>query len=102
MKQLLARCPELDAIFAASDVLAVGAVFECHRQGWSVPDRIAIAGLDDSIIAAELVPPLTTIRIPRYDIGVRIGEEILSRLNGTPRGQRQIDLGFTIIERAST
>lgn len=102
LKQLLARCPELDAIFAASDVLAVGAVFECHRQGWSVPDRIAIAGLDDSIIAAELVPPLTTIRIPRYDIGVRIGEEILSRLNGTPRGQRQIDLGFTIIERAST
>ena len=41
------RHPDIDAIFFSSDVLAVGAVQECHRRGWKVPDRIAIAGYGD-------------------------------------------------------
>lgn len=99
---LLDREPALDAVFAASDVLAVGAVFECQRRGWSIPQRIAIAGMDDSILASELTPPLTTIRIPRREIGDAIGQRFLSRLAGQDDGRRIIDLGFEVIPREST
>lgn len=103
IRSLLKVHPEVDAVFAASDVLAVGAIQECTRQGWTVPDRVAVAGLDDSIIALEMVPPLTTVRIPRYHIGEVIGNELLRRLRD-PDGEanRIIDLGFEIIPRAST
>ena len=102
IRSLLEAHPEIDAVFAASDVLAVGAIQECLRQGWSVPERIAIAGLDDSIIAAVLVPPLTTVRIPRYKIGEVIGKKLLRRLRG-PRDETSdiVDLGFEIVKRAS-
>lgn len=100
--ELLERYPDTDAVFAASDVLAAGVVFECQRQGWSIPGRIGLAGLDDSILAAELTPPLTTVRLPRYEMGVRIGQEILARLRDAAPRNRIIDLGFQIIERAST
>lgn len=103
IRSLLEAHPEIDAVFAASDVLAVGAIQECTRRGWAVPDRVAIAGLDDSIIAQEMVPPLTTVRIPRYHIGEVIGNELLRRLHD-PGGEanRVIDLGFEIITRTST
>lgn len=99
--RLLTAAPEVDAIFAASDVLAVGAIFECQRRGWAVPGRVAIAGLDDSIIAGTLVPSLTTVRIPRYDMGARIADTLLDRLSGTRTAGEVIDLGFEIIARES-
>lgn len=99
--ELLRQHPDTDAVFAASDVLAAGVVFECQRQGWTIPGRIALAGLDDSIIASELNPPLTTVRLPRYEMGARIGHEIIARLRDHAPGERIIDLGFEIIERSS-
>lgn len=101
LRALLERCPEIDAIFTASDVLAVGAIFECMRAGWPVPGRVAIAGLDDSVIAGEVVPALTTVRIPRHQIGLRIGEVLLDRLEGRRSAAARIDLGFEIISRES-
>lgn len=101
IRALKQQCPGIDAAFAASDVLAVGAVLECQRQNWQVPQQLAIAGLDDSIIAAQLTPSLTTVRLPRYEIGRRIGEEFLARVNGRAAGPRQIDLGFEIVPRES-
>jgi LacI family gluconate utilization system Gnt-I transcriptional repressor len=98
---LKARCPDVDAVFAASDVLAVGAVLECHRQGWRVPHDIAIAGLDDSVIAAQLTPSLTTVRLPRYEIGREIGEQLIQRLSGCTVESQYIDLGFSIVSRES-
>lgn len=101
LRELLVADPGIDAVFAASDVLAAGAVFECQRQGWPIPGRVAVAGLDDSLLAAELHPSLTTVRLPRYEMGVRIGRELLGRFEQTGTGAKQIDLGFEIIERDS-
>lgn len=98
---LKSRHPDMDAVFAASDVLAVGAMLECHRQGWQVPKDIAIAGLDDSVIASQLTPALTTVKFPRYDIGRLIGEQLLARLSGQPCTTRHFDLGFEIVLRDS-
>lgn len=99
--ELRARCPGIDAVFAASDVLAVGAVLECHRQGWRVPQHLAVAGLDDSVIAGQLTPSLTTVRLPRYEIGHTIGTHLLDRLSGRPVAPVRIDLGFEIVPRES-
>ena len=92
-----------DAVFFAGDVLAVGAVLECQRRGWSVPGRVAIASFDDHEIAAQVSPALTALRIPRYEIGRRAAELILDRHHGVRRRAPVIvDLGFEVIARDST
>lgn len=98
---LVDRHPDIDAVFFASDTTAAGALFACQRRGWPVPDRIALAGLGDFEIAAQMVPALTTVRVPRYDIGRKAAQMILSRLNGSATEPQALDLGFEIIRRES-
>jgi LacI family transcriptional regulator, gluconate utilization system Gnt-I transcriptional repressor len=92
-----------DAVFFASEYLAVGAQMECLRRGWSVPERVAIAGFDDQEeeFAAEAVPPLTTVRIPREEIGRLAGQMLVDRLAGKPVEPRVVNAGFEIVARAS-
>jgi len=90
-----------DAVFLSGDVLATGALLEAHRRGWAVPGRVAIAGSDDSELQETVIPPLTTIRFPRYEIGRRAAGLLLDRLEGRASGRIVVDLGFEIIQRAS-
>jgi DNA-binding LacI/PurR family transcriptional regulator len=89
MRQLLAASPDIDAVFVASDLLASGALMELRRAGRRVPDDVAVGGFDDSRIARETDPPLTTIRQPlelvsreMVDVLLRLirREEVSSRL----------------------
>jgi LacI family gluconate utilization system Gnt-I transcriptional repressor len=91
-----------DAAFFSGDVLASGAVLEAQRRGWAVPGHIAIAGSDDSDLQASLTPALTTLRFPRYEIGRRAAGMLLDHLHGRSCGYAVLDLGFELIERAST
>jgi LacI family gluconate utilization system Gnt-I transcriptional repressor len=100
--ELLRRDPAVDAVFAAGDVLAVGVLLECIRRGWKVPERLAVAGFDDARISSRIDPPLTTVAVPRYEIGRTAAQRILERAAGEPAGKRVIDLGFRIVERGST
>jgi LacI family gluconate utilization system Gnt-I transcriptional repressor len=99
---LLERRPDIDAVFFAGDVLAIGAMMECRRRGWHVPGRVAIAGFDDWEISRQFETPITAIDIPRYRIGQCAAELILRRLNGEKDEIKQVDVGFRIIERKST
>lgn len=101
LDELMRRMPDVDAVFAASDILAVGVLLECLGRGIDVPGRLAVAGFDDAGIASRMTPPLTTIRVPRRAIGRTIAERMLARLAGKPAGERIVDLGFELIERAS-
>lgn len=94
--------PDLDAGFFAGDVLAVGALFECQRRGWAVPGRVAIASFDDLDLLRHAVPTVTTLRIPRQEIGRRSAELLVNRLHGAPPERVRIDLGFEIVQREST
>lgn len=92
-----------DSIFFAGDVLAIGAVLECQRRGWKIPERVALASFDDHELAAQLTPALTTLRLPRYEIGRRAARLIMDRNNGAENPVPAInDLGFEIIARQST
>ena len=94
--------PDLDAGFFAGEVLAVGALFECQRRGWAVPGRIAIASFDDVDLLRHAVPSVTTLRIPRQEIGRRSALLLVSRLQGAPAERIKVDLGFEIVQREST
>jgi LacI family gluconate utilization system Gnt-I transcriptional repressor len=98
---LLGRRPDVRAVFCSADALAVGALCECQRRGLAIPGDIAIAGYDDMPIAAQLVPALTTLRVPRHEIGQRAGELILARLAGRRVRTRIVDTGYALVPRAS-
>jgi DNA-binding LacI/PurR family transcriptional regulator len=79
MRRLLSASPDIDAVFVASDLLASGALMELRRVGRRVPDDVAVGGFDDSRIARESDPPLTTIRQP-LDLVSREMVDVLLRL----------------------
>lgn len=61
-EQLLGRVPNLDGIFAASDLMALGALAALRRAGRRVPEDVAVVGFDDAEFARTADPPLTTMR----------------------------------------
>ncbi len=102
--EILARAPDLEAVFTCNDDLALGALFECHRRGIRVPEDISIIGFNDLEICASAFPSLSSVAIPRYEMGRRAAE-VVSRIirgDGARPSEPVIDLGFAIRERAST
>jgi LacI family gluconate utilization system Gnt-I transcriptional repressor len=91
----------VDAAFLTGDVLATGALLEANRRGWKIPGQIAIAGSDDTELQECILPSMTTIRFPRYEMGRRAASMLLDRLHSRARGSSVLDLGFEIIQRAS-
>lgn len=102
LRALLERDKRLDACFLAGDVLAAGALFECHRSGRRVPDDMGIAGFDDQDIASATSPQITTVHVPRQEIGRIAAEMILARIDGRADVDRRVDVGFDIRVRQST
>ena len=102
--RLMNARPGLDCIFCSSDIFAVGAMLECRRNDWAVPGRVAIAGFHGAALATEFVPSITTVRVPRYEIGQEAGRLIVGRLAGPPAAveTRRMDLGFRIVRGGST
>jgi DNA-binding LacI/PurR family transcriptional regulator len=87
MSALLARQPDLDAVFAASDLLALGALDVLRRTGRRVPEDVAVVGFDDSELARSAEPPLTTVRQPMEEIGREMVRLMLAQLDhGAPPG----------------
>jgi LacI family gluconate utilization system Gnt-I transcriptional repressor len=101
MARLLDRRPDVRAVFCSADTLAVGALFEAQRRKLKIPRDVAIAGFDDLDIASQVVPALTTLRVPRYDIGKRAAEMIAERLAGRPVERRVFNIGYEFVRRAS-
>ena len=101
LQRVRAEAPDVQAIFFSTDVLAVGALLECQRLGLAVPRELAIAGLGDLPIAAEINPALTTIEIRGYAIGEHAARMLLQRLAGERVAPKIVDLGFRIVARAS-
>jgi DNA-binding LacI/PurR family transcriptional regulator len=80
--QLLDTTPGVDAIFAASDLMAAGVLDTLRQRGRLVPDDVAVVGFDDSELALSTDPPLTTVRQPIEQIGRTMAEQLLAQLDG--------------------
>ncbi len=80
-----------DAIFAANDRMALGAILCLHKSGLHVPEDIAVAGFDDSYFAKYVTPALTTVRQPFREMGTTAMKELCSMLeSGATRGGKII------------
>ena len=100
MAQLLARTA-FDAAFVASDVVALGAIGALREAGRRVPDDVSIVGFDDIPLAAYFDPPLTTVRLPAYELGHAAGRALLERIADREIPPRTL-LPTELIVRAST
>jgi DNA-binding LacI/PurR family transcriptional regulator len=82
MSRLLEEVPLLNGVFAASDLMALGALSVLKRHGRRVPDDVALIGFDDIALAAESSPALTTIRQDTVQQGRRMAEVLLAEIDG--------------------
>jgi DNA-binding LacI/PurR family transcriptional regulator len=96
MRELLAASPDMDAVFAASDLLAAGALAELRRAGRRVPDDVAVGGFDDSRIARETDPPLTTIRQPLERVSRDMVDVLLRLIRREPVSSRVLPTELVI------
>jgi DNA-binding LacI/PurR family transcriptional regulator len=101
MKELLALPQPPTATFVASDEVAIGALAALHEDGRSVPEDMAIVGFDDIAVARYLVPPLTTIRLPAYELGLRAADVLINTIAGAGPAEKGMLLGTELVIRES-
>ncbi len=99
MRELLPQRP--DAVFAASDIMAIAAMRAIHEAGMQVPADIAVVGFDDVDLAARANPTLTTIRQPVHQSGVIAAETLIQLIDEPQCAPRQIILPTELVVRAS-
>jgi LacI family transcriptional regulator len=102
MRELLALGRPPDAVFAANDLMAIGALDAAHEAGLRVPADVAIAGFDDIPAAALVDPPLTTVNQFQDQIGKKAAEMLLDRIRGAaPEAMRAVEMPYQLIIRRS-
>ncbi|WP_029003121.1 LacI family DNA-binding transcriptional regulator [Azorhizobium doebereinerae] len=102
---LLARAPDVEAVFAVSDITAWGALMECHRRAIRVPGDLSLMGFGDFDIGRQSVPALTTMGVDARAIGRRTGELLMRLLRGPSNpaaASERVDVGFRLIARETT
>jgi DNA-binding LacI/PurR family transcriptional regulator len=101
MTTLINRVPDLDAVFVANDIMAIGAIRALHDLGKRVPDDVSVVGFDDIPAAARHDPPITTVSQQVEQMGRALAETLLIRLQGDYE-PHQIVLATHLVVRASS
>jgi LacI family gluconate utilization system Gnt-I transcriptional repressor len=99
--QLRDKVPDTQVIFFSADGLAIPVLLDCQRRGIRVPEDIAICGFGDYDLAAIANPSLTTVRVESAKMGRAAAQLILHRLKKGAGGAEHIDVGYTVLMRAS-
>ncbi|MEV8566838.1 LacI family DNA-binding transcriptional regulator [Streptomyces sp. NPDC051322] len=98
--ELLRREPSLTAVVAANDTVALGACAALRERGLRIPEDVSVAGFDDLPFSVDVVPALTTVRLPLYEAGARAGRLAMGR-EAPPEGGVAMVRG-ELTARAST
>jgi LacI family transcriptional regulator, gluconate utilization system Gnt-I transcriptional repressor len=101
LDRLMQQAPDCDAVFFCNDDLAQGGLFECLRRGIRVPEQLAMAGFNDLAGSSCTVPSLTTVATPRFDVGVKSADMLITLIEGKPVKHKSLDLGFVLMARDS-
>ncbi|MFB7209602.1 LacI family DNA-binding transcriptional regulator [Streptomyces sp. NPDC056255] len=102
MRELLARRPDVDAVFAASDVMAAGARQVLREAGRRIPDDVALIGFDDSAVARHMDPALTSVRQPIEEMGRTMARVLLKEIASETQERPQIVLPTELVVRDSS
>ncbi|MFE0464422.1 LacI family DNA-binding transcriptional regulator [Kitasatospora sp. NPDC058965] len=100
MERLLAEQPGLDAVFAANDNMALGALHALRRHRRRVPDDVAVIGFDDLASAAYADPPLTTVHQPVRALGQEMARVLLAAIDGQDPSPLILPTRLTVRESA--
>lgn len=98
---LLERTTDMDAIYYLNDAMAVGGLTHLHRVGIKTPEQIAVAGFNGSAIGQLISTELTTIDVPRWDIGETAARLLLDRINGKETVDR-VDVELKLVPGTTT
>jgi LacI family transcriptional regulator len=101
VKEVLRQNPRPDAIFAANDSMAIGALRALRESGLRVPEEMALTGFDDIPIARYVTPALTTVNVAIAELGRRAFEMLLDEINGRSSNQRREKFPTRLVVRES-
>ena len=101
-EELLAAAPEVTAIVAGNDLMAIGCYDTIEARGLSCPADMSIVGFNDMPFVDRLRPPLTSVRVPQREIGKVAADLLLEQLGGGAQPATEILLEPTLIVRGST
>ncbi|WP_329019218.1 LacI family DNA-binding transcriptional regulator [Streptomyces sp. NBC_00690] len=99
-RELLRRDPELTAVVAANDTVALGVCAALRDQGLRIPEDVSVAGFDDLPFAVDAVPALTTVRLPLFEAGARAGRLAMGKEAPPPGGIATVEAELMV--RGST
>jgi LacI family transcriptional regulator len=99
---LLGLHPRPTAVMCANDLLALGVLRGLAAAGIAVPDEMAVVGYDDVAFASMLSPSLSSVRQPKYELGVVAAELLLEEVAGLPHEHRAIRFEPELVVRASS
>jgi DNA-binding LacI/PurR family transcriptional regulator len=102
MRLLLAARPDLDAVFAASDLMAAGALSVLAAAGRQVPSQVAVVGFDDSSVATSTSPQLTSVRQPIEAMGQEMARLLVDAVEASHPVSRRVILATELVRRASS
>ena len=101
-RALLDARPETTGIFAANDVMLLGALAALHERDLSVPDDVSVVGYDNSPLAASHYLAFTTVDDRSLDVGIHAAEAILARQEEPHREPSRVLLPPVLVRRSST
>jgi LacI family transcriptional regulator, galactose operon repressor len=100
--ELLERQPQVTAVVAGNDLLAIGCYDTLAALGLGCPEGVSIVGFNDMPFVDRLRPPLTTVRVPQREIGTAAADLLLQQLSDPSQPAREILLEPSLVVRAST
>jgi len=101
MGRLLAKAPQITALFAQNDQIAIGAMRGLREAGRRIPDDVALVGYDDIPAAAYCHPPLTTIRQPMQQVGEVATQLLIEYINDSTAEREEVLLKTELIRRGT-
>lgn len=102
MKKLLLLENKFTAVFAANDLIAIGALSAMQEKGLKSPEDISIIGFNDIWVAQKVSPPLTSIKFPLFDMGYSAAKILMQKIQGKTIDNDKIVLDLELVVRHST
>ena len=87
VREIMAESPELTALIAVNDEIALGAMHEAIASGFKVPEDLSVAGFDTSVYSTYTSPSLTTVSHPAREAGQKAAEAVVAFLKGKNTGR---------------
>lgn len=100
--RLLAQHPDVTAVCAVNDSMAIGAIRAAAQDGRQAPDDLSVVGFDDIAWAQLNDPPLTTVRIPKTQMGREAGKRLINLLSDPEAAPVEVTVGVELVARASS